>query len=162
MQGVLSLHQQLSPKDINNVVTPPKIAGIKAGIPFYQLAWQINKSFDIHLALSMDWSKPTDSGDTSYHKHYFYRFEDVELNWHLIQNKGTESWFFQTKPMFDHLLICNGDDIYDYFGRAVESIKGNRKIEFIHSFDFNLVKSKDSFFNNILHTKSFIEEYPHV
>ncbi|HEY1047034.1 MAG TPA: hypothetical protein VGF79_11385 [Bacteroidia bacterium] len=149
-------------KDFNNVVTPPKIAGIKAGAPFYHLAWQINKSFSIELALNLDWTKQVDEITTSLHKHYFYRFEDVELNWHLVQNKGSDSYFFQTKPLFDYLLVCNGDDIYGYFERAIEAIKSNRKIEFIHPFDFNLVKSKEAFFNNILKTKSFIEDNLHV
>lgn len=100
--------------------------------------------------------------ELSKHQHYFCRFEDVELNWHLIQNKGDMSYFFQTKPLFDYLLICNGEDIYNYFERAMQSIKSSPKIDFIHPFDFQLVKSKEAFFNNFLKTKSFIEEYLHV
>lgn len=117
----------------------------------------------MNLALSMDWEKETsEKGTISHHQHYFDRFEDVELNWHLIKNKGTEAWFFQSKPMFDYLLICNGDDIYNYFERAVKAIKENDKIEFLHPFEFNLVKSKDSFFNNILKSKLFTDDIQHV
>jgi hypothetical protein len=152
----------LGVKDFNSVVTPPKIAGIKANVPFYKLAWLINQSFNIKLAFNLDWTKSNNETEISKHQHYFCRFDDVELNWHLIQNKGDMSYFFQTKPMFDYLLICNGEDIYNYFERAMQSIKTNSKIDFIHPFDFQLVKSKEAFFNNFLKTKLFIEEYLHV
>lgn len=154
----------MSFKDINNGVVPPKIAGIRANIPFYQLAWQINKSYAMNLALNLPWEKPINEEKDcfSFHQHYFDVFEDVELNWHLIQNKGSESWFLQSKPMFDYLLICNGDDIYAYFEKAVEAIKQNNKIEFIHAFNFDLVKSKDAFFHNIIQSKLYLEDLNHV
>lgn len=130
----------------------------------YALAWQINKSFSMNLTCSLDWDKRVSNSmpEASFHQHYYDFFEDVELNWHLLRNKGSESWFFQSKPMFDYLFICNGDDIYNYFERAVMAIRQNPKIEFVHSFDFNLIKSKDAFFNNILKTKLFIEDLSHV
>jgi len=151
-------------KDINNGVVPPKIAGIKTSIPFYQLAWQINNSYAMNLALNLHWEKAINEQQDvfSYHQHYFDVFEDVELNWHLIQNKGSESWFLQSKPLFDYLLICNGDDIYGYFEKAIEAIKQNNKIEFVHAFNFNLVNSKAAFFHNFLKTKSFTEDLYHV
>lgn len=154
----------MSQKDFNSVIIPPKIAGIKANLPMFNLAWQINDSFSMNLACSLDWEKEILESATpkSLHQHYFDHFEDVELNWHLLKNKGSESWFFQTKPLFDYLLICNGDDIYDYFGRAVQAIRLNQKIEFIHPFEFKQIKSKDIFFNNILNTRLFIEDLNHV
>ncbi len=154
----------MSFKDINSSIIPPKIAGIRTNLPIYQLAWHINQSFSMDFAYSLPWSKQLESNsDTrSFHHHFFDTFEDVELNWHLINNKGTELYFLQTKPMFDALLICNGDDIYKYFERAVESIKLNTKIEFIHQFGFDVVKSKDSFFNNLIQTRQFIEDLTHV
>lgn len=154
----------LSQKDFNSVIVPPKIAGIKAGIPMYNLAWHINRSFSMDLVCCLDWEKETQAqpSDISYHQHYFDQFEDVELNWHLVRNKGSESWFFQSKPMFDYLFICNGEDIYNYFERSIQSLKQNAKIEFVHPFDFGLIKSKDAFFNNILKTKLYIDDSSHV
>ena len=118
----------------------------------------------MNLALNLPWEKELTENTEAYslHQHYFDAFEDVELNWHLIQNKGSETNFLQSKPMFDFLLICNGDDIYNYFERALEALKTNPKIEFVHAFDFNMVKSKDVFFHNILNTKKFIEDLNHV
>lgn len=155
---------KLSQKNFNSVIIPPKIAGIKANLPMFTLAWQINKSFGMNLVGSLDWEKEVNAAipGISFHQHYFDQFEDVELNWHLVRNKGSESWFFQSKPMFDCLFICNGEDIYNYFERAVNAMKLNSKIEFVHPFDFSLVKSKDAFFNNILKTKLFIDDLSHV
>lgn len=126
-------------------------------MPCYRLAWHINASFSMNFALNLDWQKGSE-GALSRHQHYFCSFEDVELNWHLINNRGSETFFFQSKPMFDYLLICNGDDIYGYFERAVQSIGQNKAIDHIFPFDFSLVKSKNSFYQNILETKHFIED----
>ncbi|MCC6818928.1 MAG: hypothetical protein IT245_08560 [Bacteroidia bacterium] len=154
----------MSQKDFNSVIIPPKIAGIKANLPMYHLAWQINRSFNMDLVCSLDWEKEINLPlkTTSFHQHYFDTFEDVELNWHLLRNKGNETWFFQSKPLFDFMLICNGDDIYGYFEKAVAALKQNSKIEFVHPFDFSLIKSKDAFFKNILKTKLYIEDLSHV
>ncbi|MBL7837598.1 MAG: hypothetical protein JNM67_08785 [Bacteroidetes bacterium] len=154
----------MSQKNFNSVIIPPKIAGIKSSVPMFTLAWHINQSFGMNLACNLDWEKEVNTTipAISFHQHYFDVFEDVELNWHLMKNKGSESWFFQSKPMFDYLFICNGDDIYNYFERAVNAIKQNPKIEFVHAFDFGLIKSKDAFFNNILKTKLFIDDLSHV
>lgn len=145
----------------DRVVTPPKIAGIRSTAPIYRIAWTINRCFHTDFSLSYDWAKSGEILDSK-HSHYFCRFEDVDLNWHLISNKGSEEYFLKTKPLFDALLICDGDDLFSYFDRAIQSVKASRDIEFIHPFDFNLVKSKDSFFSNILNTKYFIEDYLHV
>lgn len=145
-------------KDFQNVVIPPKIAGIKSVLPTYLLAWQINKSFGIEMSLNLDWNKVASNGKTSLHHHYYCYFEDVELNWHLVDNKGSEAWFFQSKPMFDYLLVCNGEDIYGYFERAVDAIKTNSKIEHIYPFDFEILPKKEPFYNNILRTKYFLED----
>lgn len=143
--------------DLNATIKPPRIAGIKTNMPGYRLAWHINASFSMNFALNLDWQKGNEDSLSS-HQHYFCSFEDVELNWHLINNRGSGMFFFQSKPMFDYLLICNGDDIYDYFGRAVQSISHNKAIDHIFPFDFSLVKSKNSFYQNILSTKQYIED----
>lgn len=145
-------------KDFQNLVTPPKIAGIKSVLPAYSLAWQINQCFGMNLILNLEWSKSVSGGIQSQHMHYFCHFEDVELNWHLIQNKGTNAYFFQSRPMFDYLLICNGDDIYAYFERALEAIRTNVKIDNIFSFNFEIMPKKEPVYNNIIKTKYFIED----
>ncbi len=144
--------------DINNVIHAPKIAGIKAHMPAYKVAWQINNCYGMNFALNLDWQKEVKDKAVSAHQHYFYQFEDVELNWHLINNRGTTAFFFQSKPMFDYLLVCDGDDIYDYFGKAIDNIKQNKHIDYIFPFDFSLVKSKASYYQNILRNKQFIED----
>lgn len=145
-------------KSFQNVIIPPKIAGIKSVLPDYSLAWQINKSFGIDLVLNIDWEKEVTDLKISKHRHYYCHFEDVELNWHLIQNKGSNAWFFQSKPNFDFLLICNGEDIYGYFERAIESLKSNPNIDNIFSFDFQILPQKEHFYKNTLNTKYFLED----
>jgi hypothetical protein len=124
----------------------------------HSLAWQINRSFNMNLCMSLDWVRKKDSSDASRHLHYFCRFEDVELNWHLIKNKGDRSYFFNSKPLFDYLLLCNGEDIYGYFERAVEAYKNSDQAGQIFSFGFELLKQKDDYFENILQTRYFIED----
>ena len=137
----------------------PKIAGIKTVLPDYSLAWQINKCFGMNFALNLEWEKIGIENLISKHRHYYCLFEDVELNWHIIKNKGTNAYFFQSKPLFDYFLICNGDDIYGYFERAIEAIKSNNEIENIFEFNFQLIPKKAPFYNNILKNKSFIEDF---
>jgi hypothetical protein len=139
--------------------TFPKIAGIKTVLPDYTLAWHINNSFDMNFSLNLDWEKKGLENLMSKHRHYYYPFEDVELTWHLIKNKGTHAYFFQTKPLFDFFLICDGDDIYNYFERAIEAIKKNPDIENIFEFNFELIPKKAHFYNNILNNKIFIEDF---
>ncbi len=145
-------------QDFNSVVKPPKIAGIKANMPAYKVAWQINNCYGMNFALNLDWLKEVKDKPMSGHQHYFYQFEDVELNWHLINNKGSSAFFFQSRPMFDFLLVCDGDDIYNYFEKAVDSIRQNKFIDYIFPFDFELVKSKASYYQNIIRNKYFIED----
>lgn len=145
-------------QDINSVVKPPKIAGIKANLPAYKVAWHINQCYGMNFALNLDWQKEVREKHISSHQHYFYQFEDVELNWHLVNNKGSSAFFFQSRPMFDYLLVCDGDDIYQYFEKAVETIKQNKYIDHIFPFDFELLKSKASYYNNIIRNKYFIED----
>jgi hypothetical protein len=148
----------LKPKDFNTVVNPPKIAGIKTHLPAYKVAWQINDCYGMNFALNIDWVKEVKEKDASCHQHYFYQFEDVELNWHLINNKGTSAFFFQSRPMFDFLLVCDGDDIYNYFEKAIDTIRQNKHIDHIFPFDFELIKSKSAYYQNIIKNKFFIED----
>lgn len=145
-------------KELKDVIIPPKIAGIKSTLPDFSLAWQINSSFNSSLELNSDWIKGNKDTSKSFHRHYFCYFEDVELAWHLIQNKGSSGYFFQSKPMFDFLFICNGDDLYNYFERSIDSIKSNLKIDHVFPFDFNLLPNRENYFHNILRTKQFIED----
>jgi hypothetical protein len=148
----------LKSQDFNSVVRAPKIAGIKANMPAYKVAWHINDCYGMNFALNLDWEKDVKDKAMSVHQHYFYQFEDVELNWHLINNKGTTAFFFQSRPMFDYLLVCDGDDMYNYFEKAIQSIKDNRHIDHIFQFEFDLVKSKASYYQNIIRNKYFIED----
>lgn len=144
-------------REFKNVLVPPKIAGIKTALPAHSMAWLINQLYGVQFRLSLDWQKQ-DKHILSHHHHFFCRFEDVELNWHLIQNKGNSMYFCQTKPLFDYLLICNGEDIYSYFERAVEAIKPDRQISIIFPFDFGLLKQKEAYYENFLQTRYFIED----
>jgi hypothetical protein len=148
----------LKNQDFTSVVRPPKIAGIKANLPAYKVAWQINHCYGMNFALNLDWQKEVKDKQMSLHQHYFYQFEDVELNWHLVNNKGSSAFFFQSRPMFDFLLVCDGDDIYQYFEKAIDSISRNRHIEHVYPFDFDLLKSKASYYHNIIRNKYFIED----
>ncbi len=134
-----------------------KIAGIKSVWPTYQVAWQINRDFDMQLAMNIDWKVSMENNMESEHHHYFQNFEDVELNWYLVQNKGTSSALFQSKPLFDYFLICEGNDIYGYFERAFEAIKLNGRLDGIFTFHFAMIKKQANFFDNIKNTKQFIE-----
>ncbi len=145
------------PQDFNSVIRPPRIAGIKSNMPAYKVAWHINNCYGMNFALNLDWQKDV-KDKPSFHQHYFYQFEDVELNWHLVNNKGTAAYFFQSRPMFDYLLVCDGDDIYQYFEKAVESIRMHKFIDHVFPFDFDLLKSKASYYRNILRNKQFIED----
>lgn len=145
--------------DSNIGISTPQIAGIKTVLPDYSLAWQINQSYGINLCLSLEWEKPGIENLISKHRHYFCHFEDVELNWYLIKNKGTNTYFFQSKPLFDYFLICDGDDIYNYFERAIQAIKLNPQIENIFEFKFDLIPKKAAFYNNILKNKTFLEDF---
>ncbi len=134
-----------------------KVAGIKTGLQTYQVAWQINKDFDMQFAMNLDWLVESEDKTLSEHLHYFQPFEDVELNWHLVQNKGTSAVLFNSRPLFDYILVCEGNDIYNYFERAVEAVKQNSRIDGIFPFQFNMVKKQDHFINNLKNTKQFIE-----
>jgi hypothetical protein len=125
-----------------------KIAGIKANIPTYQVAWQVNKCFDMQLAMNIDWTIGGE-GNKSSHLHYFQEFEDVELKWYLVQNKGSHDVLFNSKPLFDYFLLCSGDDIYGYFERAVKAMQENNRIDGVFPIRFSLVKQKDNFLGNI-------------
>ena len=135
----------------------PKVAGLKSALPEYQVAWQINKSFDIQLGLNLDWMKPLPEDKISIHRHYYCYFEDVELHWHLIKNKGDMAYFLQSNPVFDYLLICQGEDLYNYYERAVQSIQEQSKIEHVFNIPFQKIPSKNLFFDNFLNTKKFQE-----
>ena len=65
--------------------TDIQIAGIKANYPAYSVAWQINQAFDMQFHMSLDWAIENKVGEVNKHIHFFEQFEDVELNWHLIQ-----------------------------------------------------------------------------
>lgn len=134
-----------------------KIAGIKSGLQTYQVAWQINHDFDMHLSMNLDWEMTTENNVKSEHLHYFQTFEDVELNWFLVQNKGTASVIFNSKPLFDYLLICEGDDIYGYFERAVEAVMKNDRIDGIFPLNFSIIKKRNNVLQNIKNTRQFIE-----
>ena len=134
-----------------------KIAGIKSGSQTYQVAWQINHSFDMQMAMNLDWKVSMENKAESEHMHFFQTFEDVELNWHLVQNKGTLTPLFNSKPLFDYFFICEGDDIYGYFERAIEAIKNNDRIDGIYPFHFSLVKKQNQFLSNLKNTKQYIE-----
>jgi hypothetical protein len=143
----------------HNDVFFPKVAGLKSALPEHQVAWQINKSFDIQMGLNLEWVRPLPDEKTSLHRHYYCYFEDVELHWHLIKNKGDQAYFFQSNPLFDYLLICQGEDLYNYFERAVNSINEGSNIDYIYNIPFQKIPSKNLFFDNFLNTKKFLEAY---
>jgi hypothetical protein len=134
-----------------------KIAGIKSGLSTYQVAWHINKQFDMQMAMNDDWKVEAENKVTSDHHHFFQYFEDVELNWYLVQNKGTASVLFQSQPLFDYFLICEGEDIFGYFERAVEAVKSDSKLDGIYPIPFSMVKKQGYFLDNIKKTRQFIE-----
>jgi hypothetical protein len=82
----------------------------------------------------------------------------VELNWHLIENKGSNSYFLKTQPNFDYFLICSGEDLFSYFSRALEDLKKAPKIEHIFGFELSFVKNPDFIYQNIKKTKEFIND----
>ncbi len=139
--------------------TDIQIAGIKANYPAYSVAWQINQAFDMQFHMSLDWEIENKVGEVNKHIHFFEQFEDVELNWHLIQNRSEKSFIFNSKPLFDYFLICHGEDIYKYFERAVASVENTSIISHIFSFPFSIVKPQNSIYNNLINTKNFISEY---
>jgi hypothetical protein len=142
----------------HSAIIPLQIAAIKSNLPAYTLAWQINHVFQMDLALSMDWQKITPSNEISHHLHYFCNFEDVELNWHLIANKGSYSYFLKTKPNFDYFFICSGEDLFSYFNRALEDLKKAPKVEHIFDFDLSIIKNPDFIYQNIKKNKEFIND----
>lgn len=141
----------------NNLTFNIQIAAIKSALPSYQLAWQINQAYNMDFEMSDDWEKTNQDIANSTFTHYFYQFEDVELNWHLIINKGSNAFFLKTKPMFDYFLICVGEDIYDYFSKAIVCIQNSDKIENVFKFNASQIKNQDVIFQNIKRTKDFIK-----
>lgn len=142
----------------DNHVFKFQIAAIKSSFPIYNLAWQINHAYKMDFNLSLNWTKESKNMPLSHHNHCFCEFQDVELNWHLIANRGSNSFFLSTKPMFDYFFICVGDDIYQYFPKAIDSIKKNQKIEHVFIIEDKLIKNKDFIYNNLLNTKDFIKD----
>ncbi len=136
-----------------------KLAGIKANIPGYQVAWQINKSFDMQLTMNEDWVIDTETTQPSEHLHFFQEFEDVELKWYLVQNRGSAGVLYNSKPLFDYFLLCAGDDIYGYFERAVEAIQKAKKIDGIFPLQFSMIKSHENFLMNmnVKNNKKYLE-----
>lgn len=139
----------------NNPYLQFKIAGIKTTLPIFSLAWQINQSFKMDFHFSQNWEKQTEQINISSHHHCYGYFEDVELHWHLIENKGSKAFFLQTKPLFDYFFICNGDDIFNYFELAIEEIKKNNAIENVFVIDNKYIKNPAPVLNNLLNTKEF-------
>jgi hypothetical protein len=82
----------------------------------------------------------------------------VELNWHLIANKGSYSYFLKTKPNFDYFFICSGEDLFSYFNRALEDLKKAPKVEHIFDFDLSIIKNPDFIYQNIKKNKEFIND----
>ncbi|MDI1233864.1 MAG: hypothetical protein PSX81_06260 [bacterium] len=143
--------------------TDLKIAGIKANLYGYQVAWLVNQSFDMQLTMNEDWIIGEDSTEKSEHLHFFQEFEDVELKWYLVQNRGSAGVLYQSKPLFDYFLICFGEDIYGYFERAVSAIIDAGKIDGIFPLSFSLIKTQENFLTNmnVKNNKKYIES-PHV
>lgn len=148
----------MSAPDIKNELILPKIAGLKSIQPPHTVAWEINRCFGMNFKLSKDWHKVYKDKSFSF-IHFFCRFEDVELNWHLIFNRGEQSWFFKSKPIFDYILVCNGDDIYGYFERALDAIRNSSKNIQAFKFSFQQVPDKDAYFSNFIISKQFIEDF---
>jgi len=138
------------------------IAGIKTAAPAYQVAWQLNHNFEMNFEMNLDWEHNTKKEIKSSHTHYFDTFEDVELNWHLIQNKGDNAFLFKSNPLFDYFLFCYGDDIYHYFKRAIASVHQTSKINSIYQFSFELLPKTNPFLINLLNTKKFTDFSQHV
>ncbi len=143
----------------NQTTIDLKIAGIKANIPTYQVAWLINKYFDMQFTMNLDWTIGVDEADKSEHLHFFQEFEDVELKWYLVQNKGSKDVLFNSKPLFDYFLICSGDDIFGYFERAIKEIKKIKKIDGVFPLSFSMLKSPGNFLVNmdIKNNKKYLE-----
>lgn len=129
--------------------TDLKIAGIKANLPGYQVAWLVNNNFDMQLTMNEDWVVGDDTPNRSEHQHFFQAFEDVELKWYLVQNRGSAGVIYQSKPLFDYFLICAGEDIYGYFERAVKAIDNEKKIDGIFPLQFSMIKVQENFFANM-------------
>lgn len=143
--------------------TDLKLAGIKANLPGYQVAWLINHNFDMQLTMNENWMVGEDTAPQSEHLHFFQEFEDVELKWYLVQNRGSSTVIYQSKPLFDYFLICLGDDIYGYFERAVNAIKNENKIDGIFPLQFSMIKNQENFLTNmnVKNNKKYLES-PHV
>ena len=144
-----------------NKATPTdlKIAGIKANLPGYQVAWLVNQNFDMQLTMNEDWVVGDDTPSRSEHQHFFQAFEDVELKWYLVQNRGSAGVIYQSKPLFDYFLICSGEDIYSYFERAVKAIDNEKKIDGIFPLQFSMIKMQENFFvnMNVKSNKKYLE-----
>lgn len=136
----------------------PKIAGVKSSMLPHVVAWEINRCFAMNFKLSSNWQKEKHQNVSEF-LHFFCRFDDVDLNWHLIMNRGERTWFFNSRPLFDYLLVCNGEDIYNYFERALKAIQLNSRQIQAFQFSFRQVSDKDAYFSNFLKTKHFIEDF---
>ncbi len=133
---------------------------LKSNYKGYSVAWQLNKSFEMNLKLNEDWTV-TDKEKESEHSHYYQYFDDVDLHWHLVQNKGTNSTLIKLTPSFDYILFCSGADPYQYFDRCINSIKTSKIINFSHLLIFDNLPNneKNSILQNILRTPTFLKEY---
>lgn len=139
--------------------TDIQIAGIKSNFPAYSVAWQINETFDMQLCMSLNWEILFNKTEKSSHLHFYQQFEDVELNWHLVQNKGDKTFIFKSNPTFDYFIICHGEDIYGYFNRLISALSNAPLISNIFAFPFSKVKPQDPIYNNLIETKQYISDY---
>lgn len=113
----------------------------------------------MQLTMNEDWIIGEEIAQKSEHLHFFQEFEDVELKWYLVQNRGSAAVIYQSKPLFDYFLICSGDDIYGYFERAVQAIANENKIDGIFPLQFSMIKTPENFLNNmnVKNNKKYIE-----
>ncbi len=135
-----------------------KIAAIETKLPAYKLAIILNELFSFNFEMNLDWESIHENENLKHH-HYFDYFEDVEMKWHLIQNKSfnSEKYIFKTKPLFDFFLLSEGKDYYQYFERALKAFSQSSSLK-INAFDISNIKNKNCFIpNNLINSNLYLK-----
>jgi hypothetical protein len=127
-------------KRIENPITLEHLAcaGVISGLQLHSVAWLLNNNFSLDLSRVDPLVTPQ-----SEYNFCYQRFEDVNLQWFLIENKGLMRYFIKSRPLFDYVLMVRGEDHNKYFRRALEALLTTLDIRSYYIFEARRVDESE-------------------
>lgn len=123
---------------------PYLVYGINATTRDYRLCWNINKLFGISLKLVEPLSAFSKVNDPTKHNHFSFLDENLNVTYHLIENKRGSSLFLSEVDKADYLLIIDGVDIEREELEILNKLKGIRAILMAFQIDLDRLKHKQN------------------